>query len=254
MTCYLIFSSNTPCNQYLWKCNTCTWVPPKVISYSVRGKRGSGPATCSFKKHWLTLPYRQECHLQQWELARRGVTCPPAGSSSSEGMGRRPPRSPSQWGSRLGLLHFTSNQHRWVLTPVPGITPHAGQTGTRTTLGSSLCGRHRFTDRGQGCFLKLCNLAGNFILLLFKPTYPLGLPSLPQHFSCANGVCVDVCVYLYAGYVHIYVPTMYIYAIAKINPILLASVFKFGMLTAGCILACKILLYLSFLSLFFCMD
>ena len=65
---------------------------------------------------------------------------------------------------------------------------------------------------------------------------------------------MDVCVYLYAGYVHIYVPTMYIYAIAKINPILFASVFKFGMLTAGCILACKILLYLSFLSLFFCMD
>lgn len=183
-------------------------MPPKVISHSSRGKHGSGPATCSFKKHWVTLPYRQECHLQQWELARRGVTCPPAGSSSSEGMGRGPPHSPSQWGSRLGLLHFTPNQHSWVLTPVPGITPHAGQTGTRTTLGSSLCGRHHFTDRGQGCFLKLCNLAGHFILLLFKPTYPLGLPSLPQHF--AQTVSVWMCVYMQCMYIYTYLQCIYV--------------------------------------------
>lgn len=164
-------------------------MPPKVISHCPAGNTDlvQPPAHSAA----LTLPYWHACRLQQWELHKKGVTCLPLGFPSSQRMGRGSPCCPSRWGARLAPVHFTSTQHSWLLTTIPDISSKAQQRGTGTKRGRTLGRRHRFTEV-KGVSLELCNLVGNLILLLFKPTYPLGLRSL-LYIPAASMVFVCMC-------------------------------------------------------------
>ena len=173
-------------------------MPPKVISHSFRGKHWSGPNAYSLESIYWLCPIGMSTTCN-----RKGVTCSPPGISSSEGKGRGPPHSPSQWGSRPGSFYFY--QHSWELTKCL-----TDRNGTPTTLIVTPRGRHCFTDWGEGRSLKLQNLVENFILLLFKPIYPPGFGCLPRHFSCLNDICVCVCVYICTHtHTHIYTLNTY---------------------------------------------